>query len=79
MEGMVVTIDKEGQLFFKQKQVTTWELGEIFREAVKDRKDTVLILRADKEVNYGSVVTVMDIARGAGLRKITALTTEIQR
>ncbi|HHT9119192.1 MAG TPA: ExbD/TolR family protein [Candidatus Hypogeohydataceae bacterium YC41] len=75
LEDLVVTIDREGQLFLKQKPATTWELGEAFREAVKERKDTILILRADKDVNYGRVVTVMDIARGAGLRKITALTT----
>lgn len=75
LEDLIVTVDKAGELFFKQKPVTEWELGEIFRQAVQKRKDTVLILRADKDVNYGRVVTVMDIARGAGLRKITALTT----
>jgi biopolymer transport protein ExbD len=74
LEDLVVTIDKKGELFLKQTQVTAWELGEAFREAVRKRKDPILILRADKEVNYGQVVTVMDIARGAGLKKITALT-----
>ncbi len=75
LEDLVVTIDKEGEIFLKQKPVTAWELGEAFREAVQKRKDTILILRADKDVNYGRVVVVMDIARGAGLKKITALTT----
>jgi biopolymer transport protein ExbD len=74
-KDLIVTIDEKGELFLKEEPVTEWELGEAFREAVQKSKDTVLILRADKDVNYGRVVTVMDIARGAGLRKITALTT----
>ncbi|MFN3467930.1 MAG: ExbD/TolR family protein [Candidatus Brocadiales bacterium] len=75
LEDLIVTIDKGGEMFLKQTPVTAWELGKAFREAVQRRKDTILILRADKDVNYGRVVTVMDIARGAGLKKITALTT----
>ncbi|HHT9140167.1 MAG: biopolymer transporter ExbD [Candidatus Brocadiaceae bacterium] len=75
LEDLIVTIDKEGEMFLKQKPVTAWELGEAFREAVRKRKETILILRADKDANYGSVVAVMDIARGAGLKRITALTT----
>jgi len=75
LEDLIVTIDKEGEMFLKQKPVTAWELGEAFREAVQKRKETILILRADKDVNYGSVIAVMDIARGAGLKRITALTT----
>ena len=75
LEDLIVTIDKEGEMFLKQRPVTAWELGEAFREAVRKRKETILILRADKDANYGSVVAVMDIARGAGLKRITALTT----
>lgn len=75
LEDLIVTIDKKGEMFLKRKPVTAWELGEAFGEAVRKRKDAILILRADKDANYGSVVTVMDIARGAGLKRITALTT----
>ena len=75
LEDLIVTIDKNGETFLKREPVTAWELGEAFREAVRKRKETILILRADKDANYGSVVAVMDIARGAGLKRITALTT----
>ncbi len=75
LEDLVVTIDRKGMLYLKARPVTELELREAFSKAITERKDTILILKADGDVSYGRVVTVMDIARGTGLKRITALTT----
>lgn len=73
-EGLTVTINKEGRLFFGKQPVGITELDVILRSKAEAQGDLVLVLRADRDVAYGVVVAVMDVARGAGLKKITALT-----
>lgn len=73
-EGVIITISKEGRLFMGKQSIGVSELGAILRSRVAAVDDPVLVLRADREVAYGVVVAVMDVARGAGLKRITALT-----
>ncbi len=73
-EGIIITISKEGRLFMGKQSIGVSELGAILRSRVAAVDDPVLVLRADREVAYGVVVAVMDVARGAGLKRITALT-----
>ncbi len=72
--GLTITINKEGRLFFGKQSVGITELGAILRSRTEAQGDVVLVLRADRDVAYGVVVAVMDVARGAGLKRITALT-----
>jgi biopolymer transport protein ExbD len=73
-EGIIITISKEGRLFMGKQSIGVSELGVVLRSRVAAVDDPVLVLRADREVAYGVVVAVMDVARGAGLKRITALT-----
>ncbi len=73
-EGLTITINKEGRLFFGKQPVGITELDVILRSKAEAQGDLVLVLRADRDVAYGVVVAVMDVARGAGLKRITALT-----
>ncbi len=74
-EGIIITISREGRLFVGSRSVGISELDAILRSRTAAVDDPVLVLRADREVPYGVVVAVMDVARGAGLKRITALTT----
>lgn len=73
-EGLTLTITKEGRLFLGKQPVGIGELEAVLRSRVASMGDAVLVLRADREVAYGVVVAVMDVARGVGLRRITSLT-----
>ncbi|MCQ4573892.1 MAG: biopolymer transporter ExbD [Candidatus Brocadiales bacterium] len=73
-EGLTITINKEGRLFFGKQPVGITELDAILRSKTEALGDIVLVLRADRDVAYGVVIAVMDVARGAGLKRITALT-----
>ncbi len=73
-EGLTLTITREGRLFLGMQPIGITELEAVLRSKVTVTGDAVLVLRADREVPYGIVVAVMDVARGAGLKRITALT-----
>ncbi|MHC4196526.1 MAG: ExbD/TolR family protein [Planctomycetota bacterium] len=73
-EGIIITISKEGRLFMGKQSIGVSELEVVLRSRAAAVDDPVLVLRADREVPYGVVVAVMDVARGAGLKRITALT-----
>jgi biopolymer transport protein ExbD len=45
------------------------------QERLRDRRDGVVIIKADKEVLHGRVVEVMDIAKAAGAVRL-AIATE---
>ncbi|MEE9200517.1 MAG: biopolymer transporter ExbD [Candidatus Brocadiales bacterium] len=76
-EGLTLTITRDSRLFLGQRAVGIGELGVLLRSrAEASGAEPVLVLRADRDVPYGVVVAVMDVARGAGLRKITAITTK---
>jgi len=68
-DHMVLTIKKDGTLFLDEYAVKPGELqGHLERLVKADRK--FLYLRADKEVPYGTVVSVMGEIKEAGIDKM---------
>ncbi|MBM4054919.1 MAG: biopolymer transporter ExbD [Planctomycetes bacterium] len=74
VEEQVLTISRDGKLFFQNEPVERKDLIPVLREAFSHETEKTLVLRADKNVSYGLVVDVMDAAKGAGLKKIVAPT-----
>jgi biopolymer transport protein ExbD len=67
---LAVSIDARGVVHHGLEALSPTSLDEFFeREAARDRSRVVL-LRADAAVPHGLVVSVMDSARRAGLRRI---------
>ena len=64
-----VTITKDGKTYYNQKPVTEAELVSDLRSAYAGNKDVNLILTADKEVQHGNVVHVIDLAKVEGIVK----------
>ncbi|GAN34385.1 MAG: biopolymer transporter ExbD [Candidatus Brocadia sp. AMX2] len=74
IEERVLTISRDGKLFFQNEPVERKNLVSVLKNAFSKQDDKTLILRADKNVSYGTVVDIMDAAKGAGLRRIVAPT-----
>jgi biopolymer transport protein ExbD len=64
-----VTITKDGKTYYNQQPVTESELVDHFRSALAGNKDLNLIVSADKEVQHGTVVHVIDLAKVEGIVK----------
>ena len=71
-----VTLTKDGKVYYNQKPVNEGDLVNDFRSALAGNKDLNLIVTADKEVQHGSVVHVIDLAKLEGITKF-AINVEI--
>ena len=71
-----VTLTKDGKTYYNQKPVSEADLTNDFRNALAGNKDLNLIVTADREVQHGSVVHVIDLAKVLGITKF-AINVEI--
>ncbi len=71
-ERIVVSISREG-LYFNSETIHFSKLPERLKKNAKGPKDSIF-LRADKDVKWNSIVSVMDAIRGAGFTQINLVT-----
>lgn len=78
---VVVTLNKDGEIFIEKQQYTLNELRIEIRKAMLERgknlTDEDVFLRADSSVPYGTVVEVMSEIRNAGVQKIGLITEPV--
>src|ERR1044071_7052129 len=74
-EGIIVTVDRRGQIYVDQTRVSYDDFRAAFRALVAKRGTSNVYLRGDTRTNYGNVVRVMAAMQAAGVTKIN-LTTE---
>jgi biopolymer transport protein ExbD len=75
---VVVSIDATGLLKINQDEVLKDYLGSRLEEIFKTRAERTMFVRGDKEINFGAVAEVIDIAKGAGIDKIGLITQEVE-
>jgi biopolymer transport protein TolR len=66
-QGLVVTINRRGQIFVDQTRLTYAEFRASFRALASSRGRDGVYLRADQGVPYGTVVRVLAVMRTAGV------------
>ncbi len=72
---VTLTITKEGKLFFEKDQVYSMaEIGQRLSTRGWDTKGFSVVINADKTVEHGRVIEVMDIVRKSGIKKIAMAT-----
>jgi len=76
---LVVSIDKDGNIYINDLNVTSDFLGEKLNKILENRTGKEVFLRADKRVSYGVVVRVMSEIKGAGVEKLGMLTEPIEK
>jgi len=79
-ERMVVTIDREQNVFLQDKPVNVNELPTLLRSTGKaDPSKRIIYLRADERVPFGAFASVMDAVKQAGITNISIVTQPIQK
>ena len=76
-EQLIVTIDKNNQVYINDFRVGVENLKEKLTHIVKNQKADEIYLRADKTVAYGMVVYVMSEIKGAGIEKLGMITDPV--
>jgi biopolymer transport protein ExbD/biopolymer transport protein TolR len=77
-EHLVITIDKDQNVFLQDKPVNIHDLAGLLSSTAKDQKKVVYV-RADQKVPFGAFASVMDSVKLAGISNISIVTQPIQQ
>ncbi len=71
-----VILTKDDRLFFNDRLLTLSELRTALQEKLQEGfGGQPLIIKADKEVQHGKVVEILDLAKGLGINQLAIATT----
>lgn len=69
-----ITITQDSQVLFDQEEMPLALLGKRVNVELTKQPDSVFVLRADKQVDYGKVITVLDELKLAGAHRVSVAT-----
>jgi biopolymer transport protein ExbD len=70
-ETAIISLTKEGRLFFNKSEVSEESLRRSLRESLVKNPELLVIINADDGVQHGKVVELMDQARQTGATKLS--------
>jgi biopolymer transport protein ExbD/biopolymer transport protein TolR len=73
-QGLVVTVDREGQIYVDQAQLSYDEFRATFPAFVRTKHPNGVYLRADGGVSYASVMKVLAAIRASGVNDVGLVT-----
>ncbi len=72
-EQIVISISKEGYIYYGSEAINYSTIAEHLKRDARSPKDSIY-LRADKDVKWNSIVSVIDAIRAAGFAEIKLVT-----
>jgi len=75
IQEMIVSISREGQIYFNNQAVNKIQLADLITQRLQKDSQMPVILKADENVSYGLVIEIMDVMRDTGVKKLVALTS----
>ena len=72
----VVAIAANKTVYLNAKFIATDELGKKVEEALKDKTEKIVLIKADQEVDYSAVMAAMDQLHQAGIEDIGLVTDQ---
>ncbi len=75
---LVITIDKQGKLFLIKTKIEPKDLIPKLKEITKEKADTRIFVRGDKNVSYGTVINIIAHIQNSGFTKV-ALVSDIKQ
>lgn len=69
-----VTVLQDGSVYFGGAVVQEAQLVELLRSELNRSGQTIVVLRADREVPHGTAVRIMDLIKQAGAQRIAIST-----
>ena len=78
-ERMVVTIDKDQNVFLQDKPINVNDLPDRLKSVGSgDPAKRIIYLRADEQVPFGAFASVMDAVKRAGITNISIVTRPLE-
>jgi biopolymer transport protein ExbD len=73
-QDLNIWVTDQGEVYVDQKAVSWEVLDATLDAAMAQDEDTLIIIKADANVDHGRVVTIMDLARTKGLSRLAIAT-----
>ncbi len=77
-QRMVVTINKDQEVFLQDKPVNLADLPSLLTKPGVDPSQQVIFLEADERVPFGAFASVMDAVKQAGITHVSIVTQPIK-
>jgi biopolymer transport protein TolR len=77
-EQTVLAITADKRLFVNAVQIAEQDLPKRIMDVLEQKKEKIVIIKADQDVEYGAVMSAMDTLRAAGIEDM-GLITETRR
>jgi biopolymer transport protein TolR len=77
-EQTVLAITADKRLFVNAVQISEQDLARRIESVLEEKKEKIVIIKADVDVEYGAVMDAMDTLRAAGIEDM-GLITETRR
>ena len=74
---LILTVKADQSMFLNKDSVDRNNLVDEVEKAITGRKQKVVFVQADGELDYGYVVQVMDMVRQAGVDQVALVTHEV--
>lgn len=73
-ETLVITVDRDGKYFLDDRRISADELSHKVEKILRLRPQTPVLIRGDRQSNYGEVVKAMTLLQAAGAPSVGLLT-----
>ena len=73
-QEITVYVDRDGRAFLENQEVSLAGLFDRLKEMIGERKDKLVVVRADRAVILNKAVKVMDVAKAAGTARLCLAT-----
>jgi biopolymer transport protein TolR len=77
-QRMVVTIDRDQQIFLNDQPVNIHDLANKLHQGGGDPTHQAIYLRSDERVPFGAFATVMDAVKQAGITNVSIVTQPVE-
>jgi biopolymer transport protein TolR len=75
---VVIIINKDKSMMLNTEPMNFDRLGNRLEEVFKTRAERVVFVKADPDLEFQTVATAIDIAKGAGIDKIGLMTPKVE-
>jgi len=77
-ERLVISINREQQVFLNNDPVNINEIAAKIHEKIRDPEGQAIYVRADENVPFGAFATVMDAVKSSGITNVSIVTQPLE-
>jgi biopolymer transport protein ExbD len=78
-DELIIVLKKDNTIFVDGNSISSENLTLLLTKAAQKSRETLVIIQADQDVSHGSVVSMMDRAKKAGLKRLAIATSAMKK